>query len=205
MEKDRCYDRALSRRAPQEDTPMIPTLIVLGLLVIIAIWAIGIYNGLKRKQIAGGQAWADIDVQLKRRYNLIPNLVETVKGYATHERETFESVTKARQQAIDASGVAQQAQAENMLTGALRQLFALAENYPDLKANQNFMQLQEELTSTENKIGFARQHYNRSAAQYNEAMAVFPANMVAGMFNFQPMEFFELEDEAQRAAPKVEF
>ncbi|MHC4319603.1 MAG: LemA family protein, partial [Planctomycetota bacterium] len=143
---------------------MIPTLIVLGLLAIIVIWAIGIYNSLKRKQIAGGQAWADIDVQLKRRYNLIPNLVETVKGYATHERETFEAVTKARQQAIDVSGVAQQAQAENMLTGALRQLFALAENYPDLKANQNFMQLQEELSSTENKIGFARQHYNRSAA-----------------------------------------
>ncbi|MHC4991161.1 MAG: LemA family protein [Planctomycetota bacterium] len=184
---------------------MIPTLVVLGLLVIIAFWVIGIYNSLKRKQIAGKQAWADIDVQLKRRYNLIPNLVETVKGYATHERETFESVTKARQQAIDVSGVAQQAQAENMLTGALRQLFALAENYPDLKANQNFMQLQEELSSTENKIGFARQHYNRSAAQYNEAMAVFPANVVAGMFSFQTMEFFELEDEAQREAPKVQF
>ena len=184
---------------------MIPTLIVLGLLVIIAFWVIGIFNGLKRKQIAGKQAWADIDVQLKRRHNLIPNLVETVKGYATHERETFESVTKARQQAIDVSGVAQQAQAENMLTGALRQLFALAENYPDLKANQNFMQLQEELSSTENKIGFARQHYNRTAAQYNEAMAVFPANVVAGMFSFQAMEFFELEDEAQREAPKVQF
>jgi LemA protein len=184
---------------------MIPTLVVLGLLVIIAFWVIGIYNSLKRKQIAGKQAWADIDVQLKRRYNLIPNLVETVKGYATHERETFESVTKARQQAIDVSGVAQQAQAEDMLTGALRQLFALAENYPDLKANQNFMQLQEELSSTENKIGFARQHYNRSAAQYNEAMAVFPANVVAGMFSFQTMEFFELEDEAQREAPKVQF
>jgi LemA protein len=184
---------------------MIPTLIVLGLLVIIAFWVIGIFNGLKRKQIAGKQAWADIDVQLKRRYNLIPNLVGTVKGYATHERETFESVTKARQQAIDVSGVAQQAQAENMLTGALRQLFALAENYPDLKANQNFMQLQEELSSTENKIGFARQHYNRTAAQYNEAMAVFPANVVAGMFSFQAMEFFELEDEAQREAPKVQF
>ena len=183
----------------------IPVLIVLGLLVIIAFWAIGIYNGLKRKQIAGNQAWADIDVQLKRRYNLIPNLVETVKGYASHERETFEAVTKARQQAIDVSGVAPQAQAENMLTGALRQLFALAESYPDLKANQNFMQLQEELSSTENKIGFARQHYNRSAAQYNEAMAVFPANVVAGMFSFQSMEFFELEDEAQREAPKVQF
>jgi LemA protein len=184
---------------------MIPTLVVLGLLVIVVIWAIGIYNGLKRKQIAGQQSWADIDVQLKRRYDLIPNLVESVKGYAKHERETFENVTKARQQAIDASGVQNQAMAENMLSGALRQLFALAENYPDLKANQNFMQLQEELTSTENKIGFARQHYNRSAAQFNEAMAVFPANMVAGMFSFEPMEYFELEDDAQREAPKVEF
>ena len=184
---------------------MIPTLIVLGVLVIIVIWAIGIYNGLKRKQIAGGQAWSDIDVQLKRRYDLIPNLVESVKGYAGHERETLEAVTKARQQAIDASGVAQQAQAENMLTGALRQLFALSESYPDLKANTNFLQLQEELASTENKIGFARQHYNRSAAQYNEAMAVFPANMVAGMFGFRSLEFFELEEEGQREAPKVEF
>ncbi len=184
---------------------MIPTLIVLGVLGAAAIFVIGVYNGLQRKRIAANASWADIDVQLKRRYNLIPNLVETVKGYATHERETFESVTKARQQAIDVSGVAQQAQAENMLTGALRQLFALAESYPDLKANQNFMQLQEELSSTENKIGFARQHYNRSAAQYNEAMAVFPANVVAGMFSFQSLEFFELEDEAQREAPKVQF
>ena len=184
---------------------MIPTLIVLVVLVIIAIWAVGIYNGLKRRQIAGGQAWSDIDVQLKRRYDLIPNLVESVKGYAGHERETLEAVVKARQQAIDAKGVARQAQAENLLTGALRQLFALSESYPDLKANQNFMQLQEELTSTENKIGFARQHYNRSAAQYNEAKAVFPANMVAGMFGFPSMEFFELEDEAQREAPKVQF
>ncbi len=184
---------------------MIPTLIILGVVAIAAIWAIGIYNGLKRKQIAGDQAWADIDVQLKRRYNLIPNLVESVKGYAKHEKETLESVIKARQTAIDTSGVANQAQAENMLTGALRQLFALSESYPDLKANTNFMQLQEELTSTENKIGFARQHYNRSAAQYNEAMAVFPSNMVAGMFSFQKMDYFELEDEAQRAAPQVKF
>ncbi len=184
---------------------MIPTLIVLGVVAVLAFWAIGIYNGLKRKQIGGQQAWADIDVQLKRRYDLIPNLVETVKGYAKHERETLENVIKARQTAIDASGIKGQAAAENMLTGALRQLFALAESYPDLKANQNFMQLQEELTSTENKIGFARQHYNRSAAQYNEAMAVFPANMVAGMFSFRSMDYFELDDEAEREAPKVEF
>ena len=144
-------------------------------------------------------------MQLKRRYNLIPNLVETVKGYASHERVTLESVIKARQTAIDVSGMANQAQAENMLSGALRQLFALSERYPDLKANQNFAQLQEELSSTENKIGFSRQHYNRSAGQYNEAIAVFPANMIAGMFNFDRKDFFELEDTGQREAPKVEF
>jgi LemA protein len=185
---------------------MIPTLIVLGVIALLAIWVIAIYNGLIRKRIAANASWSDIDVQLKRRYDLIPNLVETVKGYAGHEKETLERVIQARQTAIDTSGgVAAQAQAENMLTGALRQLFALSESYPDLKANQNFMQLQEELTSTENKIGFARNHYNRSAGQYNEAAAVFPANMVAGMFNFESMEFFELEDESEREAPKVKF
>ena len=184
---------------------MIPTLIVIGVIVILGLWLIAIYNGIKRKQIRADQSWSDIDVQLKRRYNLIPNLVETVKGYASHERETLEGVTKARQQAIDVSGVRDQAQAENMLTGALRQLFALSESYPDLKANTNFIHLQEELTGTENKIGFARQHYNRSAAQYNEAIAVFPANTVANMFNFTTMDYFELEEEAQREVPKVKF
>ena len=185
---------------------MIPTLIILGVLVVAALYVIVIYNGIKRKEIAADQAWSDIDVQLKRRYNLIPNLVETVKGYASHERETLESVVKARQTAIDVSGIAGQAQAENMLSGALRQLFALSERYPDLKANQNFAQLQEELSSTENKIGFARQNYNRSAAQYNTAIEVFPANMIAGRFDFKDkMEYFELEDTAQREAPKVEF
>ncbi len=184
---------------------MIPILILFGVVVILGLWLIAIYNGIKRKQIGADQSWSDIDVQLKRRYNLIPNLVETVKGYATHERETLEGVTKARQQAIDVSGVRDQAQAENMLTGALRQLFALSESYPDLKANTNFIHLQEELTGTENKIGFARQHYNRSAAQFNEAIAVFPANMVAGMFNFTTMDYFELEEEAQREVPKVKF
>ena len=184
---------------------MIPSLVILGLVVIVALYVVVIYNGLIRKRVAANGAWSDIDVQLKRRYNLIPNLVETVKGYASHERETLESVIKARQTAIDVSGIANQAQAENMLSGALRQLFALSERYPDLKANQNFMQLQEELASTENKIGFSRQHYNRSAGQYNEAIAVFPANLVAGMFNFDRKDFFELEDTAQREVPKVEF
>ena len=184
---------------------MIPTLIVFGVLVILVFWLIAIYNGIKRKQIGADQSWSDIDVQLKRRYNLIPNLVETVKGYASHERATLEGVTKARQQAIDVSGIRDQAQAENMLTGALRQLFALSESYPDLKANQNFIHLQEELTGTENKIGFARQHYNRSAAQDNEASAVFPANTVANMVNCTTMDYFELEEEAQREVPKVKF
>jgi len=184
---------------------MTPTLIVIGLVVLAGLWAIGIYNGLQRKKIAGDGAWADIDVQLKRRYNLIPNLVETVKGYATHEKETLERVIQARQQAIDARGVKDQAAAENILSGALRQLFALSESYPDLKANQNFLSLQEELSSTENKIGFARQHYNRTAGQYNQALAVFPANMVGGMFGFKPMDFYEVADEAQREAPQVKF
>ena len=184
---------------------MLPTIVVLGVLAVLGLWVIAIYNGLQRRRIGAGGAWADIDVQLKRRYDLIPNLVETVKGYAGHERQTLESVVKARQQAIDASGVVDQARAENVLTGALRQLFALAESYPNLKANENFMQLQEELASTENKVGFARQQYNDSVGQYNQAMAVFPANMIAGMFNFKSMEFFELEEQAQRQAPKVAF
>ena len=184
---------------------MLPTIVILVVLGLLVLWAIGIFNSLTRKRITANGAWSDIDVQLKRRYNLIPNLVETVKGYAKHEQETLENVIKARQQAIDVSGVQNQAAAENMLTGALRQLFALSESYPDLKANTNFMQLQEELTSTENKIGFSRQHYNKTAAQYNEAIAVFPNNMLAGMFNFKIMDFFELDDEAQREAPKVSF
>ncbi len=184
---------------------MTATFIVLGVLAALAFWAIAIYNRLQRRRIGANGAWADIDVQLKRRYDLIPNLVETVKGYAGHERQTLESVVKARQQAIDASSVSEHARAENVLTGALRQLFAVAEAYPNLKANQNFLQLQEELASTENKIGFSRQHYNDSVGQYNETIATFPSNVVAGMFNFKSMEFFELEEAAQRQAPKVAF
>ncbi len=179
---------------------------VLGLpLLIIVIWAVAIYNSLVRKRVQCQNGWSQIDVQLKRRYDLIPNLVETVKGYASHERETLEAVTKARQQAIDASSIQDQGIAENMLTGALRQLFALSENYPDLKANQNFIQLQEELVSTENKIGFARQHYNDTVSRLNSAIEMFPSNIVAGMFNFEKREFFEVEDQSVREAPKVEF
>jgi len=177
-------------------------LIIVGILAIIVI---GIYNTLVQKRMAVKNAWSQIDVQLKRRYDLIPNLVETVKGYAAHEKQTLERVVQARQQAIGAQGVREQAQAENMLTGALRQLFALSEAYPDLKANQNFMQLQEELTSTENKISFARQYYNNTVERYNAAIQVFPAVLFAGMFGFGPETFFELENVQERTAPKVQF
>lgn len=184
---------------------MIPMLITFGVLAVLVIFVIAVFNGLQRKKIAVETAWADIDVQLKRRHDLVPNLVNTVKGYAAHEKGTLEAVIQARNQAVATTGVAAQAGAENVLTQALGKLFALAEAYPDLKANTSFLQLQEELTSTENKIGFARQHYNRTVSQYQEAKAVFPANMVAGMFGFKDKEFFELADEAQRTVPKVEF
>jgi len=181
-------------------------LIVIGIVVVIALlFGIGMYNKLQRKRIDARNAWSDIDVQLKRRYDLVPNLVNTVKGYAEHERETLEAVIQARQQAIDAKDMQEQAGAENMLTNALGRLFALSEAYPDLKANQNFLNLQEELTSTENKISFARQHYNRTVNQYDEALQTFPSNVVAGIFGMKPMEYFEIEDHSQREAPKVEF
>ncbi len=180
--------------------------IVLGAVaLIIVLWVIGAYNGLVRLKNEFQAAWSQIDVQLKRRYDLIPNLVETVKGYAAHERGTLEAVIQARQQAIDTSGIAQKAQAENMLTGALRQLFALSENYPDLKANQNFLALQEELTSTENRIAFARQHYNDVVQQYNTRIESFPGNLIANNFHFTRQDLFELADAAQREAPKVKF
>ena len=181
-------------------------IIIVVFVVLVAGTFIGIYNALVRLRNRVKNAWAQIDVQLKRRYDLIPNLMETVKGYMKHERETLEAVTKARQIAIAASGgVADQAKAENMLTQTLRSLFAVVENYPDLKANQNFLALQEELTSTENKIGFARQFYNDEVLRLNNKVEMFPSNLVAGMFTFKQAEPFELEDEAQREAPKVEF
>ncbi|MEX0885336.1 MAG: LemA family protein [Phycisphaeraceae bacterium] len=180
-------------------------LIVVVPAVLIVLYAVAAYNGLVRKRLQVDEGWSQIDVQLKRRHDLIPNLVETVKGYAAHERETLEAVIQARQQAVDASAVQDQAAAENMLTGALRQLFALAESYPDLKANQNFMQLQEELTSTENRIGFARQQYNTTVRQYNAACQSVPTNIIASMFNFAQREFFEIEDPTQRETPQVSF
>jgi len=175
------------------------------LVALVVFWVIGMYNGLVRLRQQVKNAWSQIDVQLKRRYDLIPNLVETVKGYAAHEKETFERVVNARNAAVSASGVQAQAQAENQLTGALRQLFALSESYPDLKANQNFLALQEELATTENRISFARQHYNDITATYNTRVQSFPTNVMAGMFGFTQQDFFEIEDTAQREAPKVQF
>lgn len=186
-------------------TPTIITLIVIGALVLFALFVIGIYNSLQRRRIAVQNAWSDIDVQLKRRHDLIPNLVETVKGYASHERNTLEAVIAARTQAVSARSVNEHAEAENMLSATLGRLFALSEAYPQLKADANFRALQEELTSTENKISFARQHYNRTVSQYNESLAVFPNNIIAGMFNFSRSEFFEIQEPAHREAPKVTF
>jgi len=189
--------------------PSTVVLIVVGVVVLLLLFiVVGIFNGLVSKRVETQNAWSQIDVQLKRRYDLIPNLVETVKGYASHEKETFERVTQARNQAFSARGPNEVAAAENVLSGALKSLFAVAEAYPELKANQNFLGLQEELTSTENKVGFARQHYNDSVSQYNTALMSFPGNIVGGMFAFKPAEFFEL-DAAQaaaiREAPKVKF
>jgi LemA protein len=179
--------------------------IVVIVIAVLAMLLLAIYNNLVRRRMQVKSSWSQIDVQLKRRYDLIPNIVESVKGYAAHEKETFERVVKARQQAIDSTGAKAQGQAENILSGALRQLFALSEAYPELKANQNFMQLQEELVSTENKISFARQYYNNVVEQYNAAIQVFPAVLFAGLFGFGPEEFFEMENAEERNAPKVKF
>ncbi len=179
--------------------------VVLVIILVLFFIFIGLYNSLIRLRKRCDNGWAQIDVQLKRRYDLIPNLVETAKGYLKHEREVLENVTKARQVAIDASGVPEQAKAENALTGTLRSLFAVAENYPDLKANQNMLALQEELTATENRISFARQHYNDCVMAYNTNLETVPSNMVAGMFGFKPREFFELQDIGQKEPPKVSF
>ena len=182
-----------------------PLIVILLLVGLAVAFIVGLYNGLVRLRQQVKNAWSQIDVQLKRRYDLIPNLVETVKGYAKHEKETLEAVIQARNAAVSAQGVEQQAKAENMLTGALRQIFALSERYPDLKANQNFLALQEELATTENRISFARQHYNDSTATYNTKVQSFPANIIAGMFNFVVEQYFEIEDAAERVVPQVQF
>ena len=186
-------------------TIILVVLIVVG-LGIAALGLISVFNGLVklRNQVKNG--WAQIDVQLKRRCDLIPNLVETAKGYMKHERETLEAVIRARQTALDAKNLPEQVAAENMLSGTLRQLFALSENYPDLKANQNMLALQEELTATENRVGFARQHYNDSVYSYNNSAQQFPANLVVGMLGFERSQpFFEVDSAEERKAPKVAF
>ncbi|MGE5682035.1 MAG: LemA family protein [Bacillota bacterium] len=179
--------------------------IVIILLAVIVLVLVSMYNSLVRSRNNVKNAWSQIDVQLKRRHDLIPNLVETAKGYVKHERETFESVTKARSQAMSASTVGEKAKAENELTQAMGRLSVVLENYPELKANQNFLALQEELTSTENKIGFARQNYNDQVLGYNNRTGTFPSNIIASMFNFKAEEYFEIENTAERQAPKVSF
>jgi LemA protein len=195
---------------------MIVILVLLGLGVVAALWAVGIFNGLVTARNAFKNAFAQIDVQLTRRHDLIPNLVEVAKGYMAHERETLEAVTRARGAAVsglaaakaapgDPNAMAQLATAEQGLTGALSRLMVVSEQYPDLKANQNMMQLSEELTSTENRVAFARQAYNDSVMSYNNRREVFPSNIVAGMFNFAPAALLEIEEPAKREAPKVSF
>ncbi len=183
----------------------IALLIVLGLVVVVLLWVVGVYNGLVRLRNQVKNAWAQIDVQLKRRHDLIPNLVETVKGYAGHERGTLEAVVAARTRAVAARGLEQQVRAEGELSQALGRLLMLVESYPDLKANQNFLALQEELSSTENRIGFARQHYNDSVMTYNTRIQTFPPNVIAGMFGFHELPFFEVDSAAERQAPQVKF
>ncbi|MEJ5254680.1 MAG: LemA family protein [Acidimicrobiales bacterium] len=176
---------------------MLIALILIGIVVLLVVSVIALYNSLVRLRNRIDAAWAQIDVQLKRRYDLIPNLVETVKGYAAHERETLEQVTRARNLAVTAEGPQQAAAAENVLSGALKSLFALSEAYPDLKANQNFLALQEELTGTEGRIAYARQYYNDQVYRYNTKIQTFPALLIAGPFHFTEREFFEADDESR--------
>jgi len=184
---------------------MIGFLILLGAGVVLVLAVIGIYNALVAGRNQVDNAWSQIDVQLKRRHDLIPNLVETAKGYMRHERQTFEAITQARSQAMGAKNVAEAAKAEGALTEALNKFMLVVENYPDLKANQNFLSLQETLTSTENKIAFARQAYNDSVLGYNNRLQMFPSNIVAGMFSFTKRDYFEVQSEAERAVPQVKF
>ncbi|MDO8593027.1 MAG: LemA family protein [bacterium] len=179
--------------------------IVLAIIVVIIFAVIAMYNSLVRLKVRVEEAWSDIDVQLKRRYDLIPNLVETVKGYAAHERETFDAVIKARNQAMQAGTAEDKAQAENALSQTLKSIFALAEAYPDLKANQNFLELQRELTDTEDKIQAARRFYNGNVRDFNTKLQVFPTNVMAGMLGFKAREFFGIEDEKEKEAVQVKF
>lgn len=178
--------------------------IILGLIFVILLYIILMYNGLVTLRNRVKEAWSDIDVQLKRRYDLIPNLVETVKGYASHEKETLDKVIQARSKAMSAQGLKEKGEAENALSGTLKSLFALTENYPDLKASVNFLELQKELTDTEDKIQAARRFYNGNVLDFNTKMEVFPTNTIAVMFGFKVSEFFNAE-EGERVAPKVSF
>ena len=184
---------------------LIGLLVVVGAIVLAAVFVIGIYNALIRLRNQVDNAWSQIDVQLKRRHDLIPNLVETAKGYMEHERGTFEAITEARSRAMGANTPAEAGKAEGALTDALSKFMLVVENYPDLKANQNFLSLQETLTSTENKIAFSRQGYNDQVLFYNNKIQMFPSNIIAGMFNFGKRDFFEIENEAEREVPKVSF
>ena len=185
-------------------TPVLIGLVVL--VVVIGLWFVFMYNGLIRLRNIVQESWKQIDVELHRRYDLIPNLVETVKGYASHERGTFEAVTQARAAAsTPGSTPAEQAQQENMLTGALRQLFAVAEAYPDLKANQNFLELQQQLTQTEDRIAAGRRFYNANVRAFNTKIQSVPSNIVANLFHFTEAEYFEVDDPEIRSAPKVQF
>ncbi len=178
---------------------------IIGIIVLILIWLVAIYNRLVTLRTRSEEAWADIDVQLKRRYDLIPNLVETVKGYAAHEREAFEKVTAARAQALGAQTVADKAQAENVLTSALKSIIAIAEAYPELRAVESFKELQEELSDTENKIQAARRFYNGNVRDLNTAIQTFPTSLLANSFGFKPREFFELTEPTEREPVKVSF
>ncbi|MBI2984274.1 MAG: LemA family protein [Candidatus Kerfeldbacteria bacterium] len=179
--------------------------IAIGIVLVLLLWLIGAYNGLIRLRNQTDEAWSDIDVQLKRRYDLIPNLVETIKGYASHERQLFERVTSARAAAISAQGPRAKGEADVGLTGALKSLFAVAEAYPQLKANENFAKLQDELSDTENKVQAARRFYNGNVRDFNTRAQQFPTNMIAGMLGFKPREFFELEQEAAKEPVAVKF
>jgi len=179
--------------------------ILIGLVVLIILYAVGVFNSLIRLKNRTDEAWSDIDVQLKRRHDLIPNLVEAVKGYASHERQAFENVTNARAKAISAQGIAEKAKAENALSNTLKTLFAVAEAYPDLKASTNFLELQRELSDTENKVQASRRFYNGNVRDFNIRIESFPSRIVAGMLKFQKREFFEIEEPAEREVPEVKF
>ena len=180
-------------------------ILYIGIIVVVVLWLVGSFNGLVRARNRAKEAWSDIDVQLKRRYDLIPNLVETVKGYAAHEKDALEKVINARAKAMGAQGVAEKGQAENILSGALKNLFALSEAYPNLRASENFSKLQDELTDTEDKIQAARRFYNTNVLALNNKIEQFPTNLIAGAFSFTKQEFFELQAVAEREPVKVAF